>query len=213
MTEVQELNVLIIAGRWNAAIFTPEWISKYLLPNQDLDVQVPENLLGSMRVSTKDIRISVANNRLFLTRRNTASETLHIVGEIAVKVSQYLPHTPIQAFGINFLYEESKPDVVSAFHSHGESEYKMFEKIGLKIDRFETKTSFTHEDSELILTIGQAEQKMKFDFNFHFTAKDLTEFQQKFEPTKITSLRDFSVKLLEDVYALQVHRQGDKQSI
>ncbi|MBW2098929.1 MAG: hypothetical protein JRG77_09085, partial [Deltaproteobacteria bacterium] len=46
-----EFNPLILVGAWNKYIFNPDWIGKFLLSGEKIEVEIPINADGSPRIS------------------------------------------------------------------------------------------------------------------------------------------------------------------
>lgn len=91
-----DYNALVLVGLWNKGIFNPDWVSRYLIPKEKkLNVEFPLNVDGSPRVSSDKIRIFVIGNKLNFVPLNTYDETFEIIQDLAIKTSDYLPHTPV----------------------------------------------------------------------------------------------------------------------
>lgn len=79
---------------------------------EKLEFELPFNVAGfpqisSYRISSKKIRILAQNNRLNFIPRCTDDETFDTIQELAIKAADYLPHTPVTAFGINFVFDDT----------------------------------------------------------------------------------------------------------
>ena len=110
-----DYNALVVVGFWNKGIFNHDWVKRFLLPNEEkLHVEFPINVDVSHRVSSEIIRIYVIGNKLNFIPRNTYDETFEIIQNLAVKTADYLPHTPVTSFGINFLFETTDIDEIPA---------------------------------------------------------------------------------------------------
>ena len=59
-----EFNGLVIVGAWNKSIFNPTWVSKYLLPDEKLEAEVPLGVDAFFKISSKKVRIFVLGNKL-----------------------------------------------------------------------------------------------------------------------------------------------------
>lgn len=83
---------------WNKHIFNPKWVSKYLLPKEKLKIEIPQHFIdGPPRITSKKIRFTVLDLKLALSPLFTDNDTLSLVQEIAFKIADYLPHTPVDA--------------------------------------------------------------------------------------------------------------------
>jgi hypothetical protein len=102
MILLDEFDVLVIVGGWNKHIFSRDWVSRYLLPNETQEVEIPVNVDGSPRISSEKVRVAVLGNRLSFTSRKSNDEVLEFVQGLGLKTADYLPHT-----GLN----ESEPEI------------------------------------------------------------------------------------------------------
>lgn len=123
-----DYNVLIISGLWNKYLFQQDWVGKYLLPDEELNVEFPINMeASSHRVSNKSIRICVQGNRLLLTPIRSIDDNFAMIQDISLKIADYLPHTPVNSYGINFLFDNVQMpkynDIIEPKDSKKISEY------------------------------------------------------------------------------------------
>jgi hypothetical protein len=56
-----EFDVLVMVGGWNKNIFNLEWVSRYLLPNEKLEAEIPLNVDGSPRISSHKGMYSISS--------------------------------------------------------------------------------------------------------------------------------------------------------
>jgi hypothetical protein len=98
---------VIIAGAWNRAIFTPEWIAKNIFrveSNVAVNIDVPLNFLAPFRVRYGDIAVLVSSSMLEVAPDSCSYELLDKARECARYAIEELPRTPITAAGFNFRY-------------------------------------------------------------------------------------------------------------
>lgn len=107
MKLLSEKTTLVIAGAWNPAIITPQWIGKNILNipegtsfqvGMDLPIQ---GLGGSPRFTFSDLSYTPTPDTLtFYFSPEHPAKTI----EVARTILETLPHTPIVALGINFSF-------------------------------------------------------------------------------------------------------------
>jgi hypothetical protein len=99
-------NVTLI-GAWNLAILTPAGIARRLfgLPQgQALEVLVPLEGRGPIRVTSGDITVVPSEGALVVTPLHPTKEALAHAAEVATRALQDLPETPVFAAGVNIRY-------------------------------------------------------------------------------------------------------------
>lgn len=209
MKLIKNNNLLIVVGAWNRAIFTEEWIKRYLLPRDHFSIQVSLALNPSHRIESEKLRIEFHNNRLvFIPLQNTL-ENYELISDLSVKISDYLPHTPVAAYGVNFVFEGSLDEIdpspikLNAFNEI--SEY------GGKIINHQNKCRFKVDDIHINLTISIDNNKLLFDFNFHTEINNLVEFKENMDARPIKKLYGRARDILKNVY--QIALNGDQSNV
>ena len=108
-------DVLVIVGGWNRHILTPNWIQRYLLPGdqEELTVEIQGQFsqdlnpqFVSPRISSKEVRILLQGNRLNFSPVKNEDKNFDRIQELALQLADYLPHTPVSGYGVNFLFTE-----------------------------------------------------------------------------------------------------------
>ena len=62
------------------------------------------------RIVSKEVNIFLQENRLSFSVVENKNRNYDRVQELATQLSDYLPHTPVTAYGVNFLFTEDKID-------------------------------------------------------------------------------------------------------
>lgn len=196
ITEVKGLNTLLIIGSWNSSIFTPEWVTRYLLDGEELKVEFPVlSSSTSLRFSTSKLVFFIEGNKLIIKEATseTEEEHLRLIEEIGRKIIQMLPHTPISAFGINFAFElELNEQVKQLFAPNDEH---LFSQLEYPIINHELKRTFSIENYQLNLTIKLTDKALIY-FNYHYNSKDASEFSDLFNESIIKNLKENTQEIL-----------------
>jgi hypothetical protein len=103
---------VIVAGRWNRAILTPQGIAARLfgLPRDTpIEVEVPIDSLGPYRVSHGGLTVMAAGLHLVVEPQHDAYSELERAMRIGRTALEVLPETPLAAVGINVRYRTSEP--------------------------------------------------------------------------------------------------------
>ena len=100
-------NALVIAGGWNRHIFTPHWIERYLLPEEqgqltvEMQAQLPQGASAqfvSPRISSKEVRILLQGNRLNFSPVTNEDKNFDRIQELALQLADY--SSPYSCFWI-----------------------------------------------------------------------------------------------------------------
>ncbi len=205
-----DYSTIVIVGIWNKGIFNLEWVSKFLLPKEKkLNVEFLLNTKdssfdGSPRISSNKIRIFVIGNKLNFVPLNTHNETFELIQELTMKIADYLPHTPVTALGVNFLFENDISDSLIQILNINDTE-KLIE-FGASIKNTQHKHSMNIEGRSINLSISSNNSKIKFDFNFHFDISNLIELKEKINSNGILELKKIALNVMKDVYNLELNK-------
>ena len=197
-----EFNTLVIAGQWNNAIFNPDWVTKYLIPETPLKVEIPVNINGSTRISNDELRLFTLDNKLNFTILKQSDEILNKIENLALKVVEYLPHTPSNAFGINFVFESEEVEKLKSCFSFSDS--SELNDLGLKLEDSKIIRAFKKGGYLLTFMITKTNNGFIFDFNYHFEIKSLIELKGKIEEGSLIKYKNQALELLQNIYGLKL---------
>jgi hypothetical protein len=199
-----DTGTIVIAGGWNKEIFNKDWVGKYLLPGEDLLVEVNFIFPGSHRISGRNVRIEVFNNRLIFVPISNKIESYELIEELASKTADYLPHTPVNGCGINFIYESQSeifPGVLAREFNIKDGEtlismskinYTLIYNLGSK----ELNINLIKEDAD----------KFVINFNYHYNLRLLTDFKGLIHEDSVNKLRIYSEKVINDLFGFDINK-------
>jgi hypothetical protein len=190
---------IVIAGKWNKYIFTTDWVMRYLLPDETLQMEIPLNIDGSHRISSGKIRILLQDNRLSLIAIKQDDDTLEMIQAIAIKLTDYLPHTPVNAFGINFNYFEPINDTLAKLLVLSDTEKYIEKKI--ETLNIQHRRCFKIDDKTINLYITNDMTNVAFEINYHYDVSSLLDVKEKINSNSILDLKNHSIELLKEVYS------------
>lgn len=211
-----DYNLLVLIGLWNKNIFNPEWISRFLLPKEkkltrEFLLNVDGLSDGLSRVSSDKIRIFVIGNKLNLVPLNTYEETFEIIQELAIKTADYLPHTPVNAFGVNFIFEEDSTNIDESLKRLLIiNDFSRLIDFGASIKSSQHRHSLEIDKRVLNILVTSDESKIIFDFNFHFDILNLSEFKEKISSNPILDLKKAALNIMKEVYFLELNGYSAK---
>jgi len=106
--------LLVITGAWNPAVFQVPWMAVNLFGKKRGDTVSVTHIQLQDRPDLLtyfgDIGIGVSQRRIDLFANNFDDNTKRALEGTCVKLIELLPHTPMDGFGANFIFEESDPD-------------------------------------------------------------------------------------------------------
>lgn len=208
-------SALVIVGGWNSHIFNPNWIKRYLFPAEDekltIDIQA-QFLQGfnpqfvSPRISSKDVRILLQGNKLNFIPVKDKDKNLNLIQDLALQLADYLPHTPVSGYGVNFSFTEDyvSEDLINLIRP---KDLEEIEQFGASLTGEEYTRRLVLNEHPLNFTIGLEGEKATFKFNFHFKISNLAAFKGKIAETSILELKQEAVKFLAEVYNMEL--KGD----
>lgn len=208
-------NTLVIVGGWNRHIFTQDWIKRYLFPaEQDkftIDMMVAQGFNAqfvSPRILSKEVEILFQENRLNFNPVENKNENFDRIQELALKLADYLPHTPVTAYGVNFLFTENEiiEDLTNLIRPR---DLEKIKKFGGSL----TSEQYTHHlmlnGRNLNVTTRREGEKVTFDLNFHFNISDLVEFKAGISETSILELKQEAIQFITHVYSLELEGENE----
>jgi hypothetical protein len=95
---------VVVVGRWNRAILTPQGIATRLIllpPETEIGIEVPMDAIGPYRVRHRDIVVMVSSAQLIVESTENNFPSLQRAMRIAYRAMESLPETPVFAAGFN----------------------------------------------------------------------------------------------------------------
>lgn len=208
----QSFSGLVIVGGWNSHIFNPNWIKRYLFPAEDekltIDIQAQFSQgfnpqFVSPRISSKDVRILLQGNKLNFIPVKDKDENLNLIQDLALQLADYLPHTPVSGYGVNFFFTENhvREDLINLICP---KDLEKIEQFGASLTGEEYTRRLVLNGHPLNFTIGLEDKKATFKFNFHFQIGNLAAFKGKIAETSILELKEEAVEFLAEVYDIEL---------
>jgi hypothetical protein len=167
---------LVVAGAWNAAILTPEWVLKHGLDREGearVRVFIPAGagaIFEFPRYSLDRFSYVVRPDALAIAPLHTAEEDIQLVEDATAKMLEALRHTPVTGVGHNFEFRENelKPQHASVFTRAREDLCDKF-PAGWDPAAVNIHSSFKHQETNVIVNISRILDAgtISVKFNFH----------------------------------------------
>jgi hypothetical protein len=198
---------LVILGNWNTAILSPGWLSRTVLKIENISIEFPIMGGGSPKFRTEDIIITVRKDRLVFAPMVNEDEVLKKIEEAAKFILSTLQYTPVRAFGQNFHYivpTSEIPEDCEAIFNLPDTD-----KLITEGDIIETSIvrSILLDNKQLNLKVDRNKQ-CHISMNYNYVVKNAKGAASMLENTFVSN-RDHGLKLLKDVYGLELEEDAD----
>lgn len=164
-----ETSTIVVAGTWNKAIFTPEWVVQNVLEldnTEEVNIQVPMPTANhSLKFNVEDFSFYVVNDRLVFELLKKEDSSYSKMIKSLRFILRLLPHTPIYAFGINFVFESERTNKILDNINH--SDFISLLKKDIKEKRLTLSFHFSETETLNIVTTHR-ENTTTYNYNFDY---------------------------------------------
>lgn len=195
---------LIIIGAWNRAIFTPEWVGKYVFPGEEMSVELPiDNIEASPRYSSKGLSMHILNQKLIFTINNPSPENFQQIGIKAIAVCRALAHTPLLCFGINHFFQCPKEEIqtIKVFDF---SNYDLLKEKGYELKAMRNQQSLKFEHHILNVIWSLDNEQVTLEFNNHYDVGTVESLISMFDDNVLYDRLNNSIDFIKKIYNLNV---------
>jgi len=196
---------IVIPGLWNERIFTPEWITKYLYVDdpKKIEIEIPAQSGLPFRFIFGNLLLIPQSDRIIVGLKTLDDDTLKRAEELALKILETLPHTPIFSFGINFGFDLSNhPEFAALFNTMDIKDLSenRFEIIGSEIKHTLKQTV---GQLNLKLSVSPLEpSKLKIHLNFHHPVDSATTAKSQLT-NHVMECKRICYDVIQKVYKLR----------
>ena len=171
--ETENSTNLVIKGSWNLGILTPEWFIKEFYQSYSQEKIPVELALGTnnIRFTIEDILIQPAQDRLNLFAKKEDKSIYESISNLAGKVFNKLPYTPIKAIGHNYGIKLSKNDTFKNLEGWNLDQLQDLYKNktdSSAVNSVQIKHTIEYTDNLLNLTYSIDRSEKFLGFNFHY---------------------------------------------
>ena len=208
-------NTLVIVGGWNRHIFTQDWIKRYLFPGEQekftIDMMVAQDFNAQFvfpRILSKEVEILFQENRLNFNPVENKNENFDRIQELALQLADYLPHTPVTAYGVNFLFtkNEVSEDLINLIRP---KDLERIEQFAGSLASEQHTRHLMLNGRNLNVTIRLEGKKVTFDLNFHFNISDLVGFKAGISEISILELKEEATQFITQIYSLELEGESE----
>lgn len=199
---------IVLAGIWNRAIFSPEWIATRVFKNET-ELETLISLMPHMPIIYRNekVAIEIMTARVALRPRQLNDDCISTTETMGHAILSSLPETPLTGVGVNFAYvEESPPAALLDLFNLGDDNDLTGDDGELKERRLTRRLKL--RDDVLNLTLIYDNQNVTIEFNFH-TETNSNPVACDALNNRVSRLRDKSLELLENVYQLTLEDEDN----
>lgn len=203
---LQGTNVVVVVGAWNIAVFTPEWVKKYLLPDEDFKVLFPSRVGCSLKFQTELLTFCIEGNRLQfeIVKEESVSEACVAIIKLLRTILRLLCHTPVYAMGINFVFDSDNQFEVLNTLTDKDPLSSIISLVGggLKAQGLIRKFDIG-AGKELTLRIdSMSSGQNRIDFNFNYNVSSATDIVSVLgeDNQLIITNQELTRKIVSEVY-------------
>jgi hypothetical protein len=160
---------VVVAAAWNVRIFSPDWVSKQLLGNVPITIEVPIAPGAALaRYTAEGVVLVPSDDKLIVGVQRTTLPSLSRAEDVARKVLELLPHTPVTATGVNFAFDDAEPgDRLRALFRLSDLDF--LSRSGYKIKRTNLTRTLEIQDGVLNAThVMDSDGHAEVHLNFHY---------------------------------------------
>jgi hypothetical protein len=199
---------ILLAGFWNRAIFVPEWVTPHIFETAPTEILIGFLPIQPLLYQDAEVSLEILPARLAFRPRVWGDDSaLRRIAGMAGRALTQLPETPLHGVGVNLAFiEDRAPDELLALFNDADEE--SLASRGWTINERKLSRRFAREDDVLNLTMIWAGTSVTVELNFHSETTTAEAALKAVEPDRVVRLRDQSLKLLHDIYHLDLQEGG-----
>lgn len=198
---------ITVLGMWNPGIFSPQWVKANLsdIPEQEVALAYSIAQNTPPRITVEGVNIFPALNALAFNCVETNDASISACAEKLKSIATLLPHTPVNAIGINFRYVgevNESADLAGMFN--------FIDAANIDSNRYKLSSSALRrsfklaENDYLNLSFDLVDSLIKIEFNYHSDISTIEQLKQKVENNREIELRHDSIRFLQQVYGINI---------
>lgn len=200
------INHIVVVGAWNMAILTEDWVKNNILNDVDkYTIEYPVAGSGSLKYSTEDFSFYIVLGRLYFNVIRDTDTAAKRTIEYARRLFRLLVHTPINAMGINFVFEDEGRCAV--FDGLGDTA-DLTSAVAKSINKTEITRHFEiNERENLNFKITQIDNITEYNFNFDYKVNTPLDIVNVFgdEDDILIKKKEEAIGIISKVYKNNNH--------
>lgn len=206
---LENIGTLIIYGKWNKNLLTPNWVQKNIFKEESDSIQVEFNIIDieqSPRYIYKNVKFIPSWNNVSIQASEYSDEIFITIEGLAKELCKKLPETPVLAIGYNFVYSEniSSLDEIDKLFNYDDT--SILSRLNLTIKNPSLTRQIENKGGILNFTISQKDSDVLFKFNFHYDINNNEEIDAVLDG-RILKDKETAEKILIDGYGLNIDNE------
>lgn len=206
---------IVLAGAWNPAILTPDWVLAEGLEIPKGQSTVVEALIPAgpglasehPRYTMPGFAYQCRPEALIVVPKEQTPEAMRAVEEVVARIVRKLSHTPIAGLGHNFEFREENP-AASALEALTTSQHDLVDAAaGWESKGSRVQSSFAKGAATVNISRAWSGARLDVKFNFHY---QITGSQAALEI--LTSEHDRMEKNLESAQSIVTRLYGEMET-
>lgn len=206
-------STIVLVGKWNPFILTPQWVGKHIFEEDKIEGEVALGPLVALRLRGPGAEIAPTRDRVTISAEESTPEGLDCIERLGRKLLKMLPHTPIDAVGVNhaFVEDVAGADIVSLFNCDDKD--KLPREMPVETIEIGRRLSGDGYKLNLKLSNEQGSEVVRFDFNFHYDIHRSLHGGEGdiLEEGAVNRHFDFAKKLLVSGYGLELDDEDQEE--
>jgi hypothetical protein len=198
---------IVLAGLWNRAIFTPEWVNELLFHEREVETLLSIMPYLPIIYRNRQVAIEVSPGRLVFRPRQLDDASLVAAESMAHAVLDKLRDTPLLAVGVNFAFIERNPGrgLIRLFDF---ADNQQVIEAGWELQDRRIVRKIRRDNDTLNLTLLFDNGVVTAEFNYH-TDTNVNQVARDAIRGRVVGLRNGATDLLQQVYHLEVNEEDD----
>lgn len=194
---------IVMAGAWNQAIFSPEWVGEHLLDGS-VSIELVFGPLGFMtQFVGPGVRLVVLPHQVQILCTTFEDAAAQLAEEVARRLLERLPETPVTAFGINWGFDVTEASAALDRLFSLSDEPSVTALGGQVVTTTIARKMLLGEREITIALTRKTPTLVTLDFNHQVLVKNAREAASKIAQSVLPS-RDTSMLIARDVYGVKV---------
>ena len=201
---------VVIVGAWNPAIFSPEWAKEFLAHDKTRDVVLAIPMPMPManlptRLTVDGINLYASKDALMVDCVEYNEVFIDVCASKFQQLSELLPHTPVNAVGVNFKFLGTLDDSPSLADLFTFSDAGMIDSTQYALSESLIKRTYKLQNATTLnLSLSTFSDTLRIEFNFHTDVRRMSEIAVKTTAEQIRMARGQAIQFLQDVYSIEL---------
>jgi len=209
MKFINDKTTIVIAGKWNRFLLSPQWVGTNLYEVDTINVEFASTMDAPPRYLKENKIFQVTPNHAFGIATNpTQDQNLIDVENIMDRLVTLLTYTPVFGLGINFSFELNVDESERIHAAFALTDSEKYTEEGLILNKTIVSRSFTSGDDNITINLADSE-KTELKINFHFDLTTCKTISEYLDGTKFLEKRNKAQELINNLYQIELENEQE----